>query len=189
MASRRPRRPVRRRPEPLELPMTQGPSQDDHDSGLSPFVVIAAALFAGALLWALLPSGRPSPAPSSPPATRDTLPPARQAAPAAAQPAAVKPQASATKPIQRAAAGEPRAGTTVVPAARAWRAEGQAAELSVFGPKNKKVRTLRSEAGAEGWVKMQWDGKDEAGVKVPKGLYYLRPSAKGEQTVLEAWVD
>ena len=72
---------------------------------------------------------------------------------------------------------------------RAWRAEGGIAELAVFGPRNRRVALLHSEAGPAGWVKLSWNGKGDDGGKVPKGLYYLRPSVKSEQIVEELWLE
>ena len=72
---------------------------------------------------------------------------------------------------------------------RAWRPEAGMAELAVFGPRNRRLVLLRSEAGPAGWVKLSWNGKDESGAKAPKGLYYLRPSVKSEQTVEEVWLE
>ena len=223
------RRSPRRAPIPVELPMTQGAWEEPERRVLSPILLLALVIFAGALIWALLPSPKPEPAPTAAqPASRDLVPPARQAAPALqGQPPA--PPAPSGKPIARADAGarrhksaakQPtapvaqRAEPSVKPAAtaaprmvapltkpaaepakarplwkvKAWRAEGQSAELLVFGPRNKKVAHLKSEPGAAGWVELAWDGKDEAGSKVATGLYYLRPSWKDSQIVEEAWV-
>lgn len=97
-------------------------------------------------------------------------------------------------PVQAAAAEPDGASytfdrsTSEAFSSRCWRpAQGQAT-LEVFGPKNKKVRTLSTEAGPAGWKTLRWDGKDEAGAKVPGGLYYLRPSQPEEQLVRDLWV-
>jgi flagellar hook assembly protein FlgD len=71
---------------------------------------------------------------------------------------------------------------------RCWRAAASPAQLDIFAPHNRRVRTLKSEAGAAGWIKLPWDGKDESGKKVPTGLYFLRPSQEFEQSVRDIWV-
>jgi hypothetical protein len=118
--------------------------------------------------------------------------------PAAAAPpeAAPRPERTAAPTARRATAGEVGApslnfdrSTGQPMRVRCWRPEGGQAQLDVFGPRNQKVRTLTSEAGAAGWQNLDWDGKDEQGKAVPTGLYYLRPSSQGAQQVRDVWVE
>lgn len=145
-------------------------------------------------------------------APTSALPPARstanEAAIAAASAARSKAQASAAaamakkQGIHRSAADAPQqaAPETGAPSltfdrgqsqafeVRCWRSADSPAQLDVFAPRNRLVRSLKSEAGAAGMVKLKWDGKDEAGKKVPVGLYFLRPSQEGEQSIRDIWV-
>jgi hypothetical protein len=124
-----------------------------------------------------------------------SAPAARSVAPKAAPTAAPKAQAA---PTRRATAGaekelgEPtltldRSEEKPMPF-RCWRAEGGTAQLEVFGPRNRRVRTVKSDAGAAGWVPLDFDGKDDKGKKLPVGLYFVRPSSQDEQRVMDVWV-
>lgn len=136
-----------------------------------------------------------------------TAAPAPAAAPTAAPTAApegrhVAPAPSPATPAPKPAAGAHRAPADEIGApslefdrskqdalvVRAWRPEGGKAQLDVFGPRNRRVRSLTSESGAAGWQKLPWDGKDGNGKSVPAGLYYLRPSGQGLQELRDVWV-
>jgi hypothetical protein len=155
-------------------------------------IVIGAVFLRNCRENAPMASAASPAAPASAPAAAAPAP-ARSvasAAPAAApKPAAVQPSA------HRETAGETGAPSLEFDRAsqsqikvRCWRpAQGQA-QLDVFGPRNKHVRSLKSASGDAGWQKLGWDGKDEDGHAVPAGLYYVRPSSQGLQQVQDVWV-
>jgi hypothetical protein len=161
-------------------------------------IAFVAIVIAAVFLRSCRENGAPqAPAPAAPAAA---APEGRRVAPAPAKAAAAPqaPAATATAP-RRETAGE-HAGETDEPAMefdraqkdslkiRAWRpAKGQA-QVDVFGPRNQRVRSLKSEAGEAGWQTLRWDGKDESGKAVPGGLYYVRPSSQGLQQVRDVWV-
>ena len=134
------------------------------------------------------------PAVSTPTMPQGVTPPARSIAPAPVATAVVpKPKATA----HREAAGSGEVGAPSLTFDRSagksirvhcWRATDGVAQLDVFGPRNRIVHSVKSAAGAQGWVDLEWDGKDTAGRKVPEGLYFLRPSAKEEQSIRDVWV-
>jgi hypothetical protein len=170
-----------------------------------------ALLFVGlaALGWLALRSCTPTPpvpsvaAVPAPPAAPSAAAPA--AAPASTAPAAAPahsaPAATASKVPAPAAKALARHESAASPAPtfvrgkkgrfslRCWRSAASPAQLDIFGRRNRRVRSLKSEGGAAGWVQLEWDGKDEAGKKVPEGLYFLRSTQENELSVLELRVE
>jgi len=70
-------------------------------------------------------------------------------------------------------------------ALRCWRNEDDPARMDVIGPHNHKVRSIVSDSGPSGWLVLAWDGKDDSGNPVDAGHYYVRPSRKGDQVILD----
>lgn len=183
-----PRRPVKAAPPAAPaLSPIEGPSRN----GRILLVLLTVALLA--LLWrsqrhAEAPAAAPAAAPvaTAVPTGRNVAPPAPQTAKAAPTRPAVRREAAGAE------VGAPslqfNRGSLQALQVRCWRPEGGQAQLDVFGPRNQRVRSLRSESGAAGWQTLAWDGKDEEGRPVPVGLYYLRPSSEGVQVVRDVWV-
>lgn len=205
------RKPVKRQLAPTLSPATAplpetGPSQN---GGL--YLLIAVVLLAlGWFVWQRKQASSPSAtapvvAAPAPAANAEGAPPqARSIASPAPAAKAPEPTVSA-KPMRRETAGsapaaKAEASETGAPSltydrslgqplsVRAWRSEGGIATLDVFAPKNRLVRSIKSDAGKAGLVELKWDGKDEQGKKVPVGLYFLRPSQKEEQSIRDVWV-
>ncbi|MFC1573061.1 FlgD immunoglobulin-like domain containing protein [Candidatus Eisenbacteria bacterium] len=52
-------------------------------------------------------------------------------------------------------------------------------ELAIYGVSGRLIRTLVSEERAAGPHSVRWDGQDDAGQKVPGGVYFYNMSAPG----------
>lgn len=195
---------AKKRPAPDFTPATPPVMEpgSSHNGGLFLLVAVAAL----ALAWLLWRSQQPKAAPApaavpaaanaagTPPQARSIVTPAPAAAAAAAKPAASAHRETAGAKT-KAAAPETGAPSLVFDrssgqplSVRCWRGEGGSAALEVFAPKNRLVRSLKSEPGKAGQVELKWDGKDEQGRQVPVGLYFLRPSQKEEQSIRDVWV-
>jgi hypothetical protein len=178
---------ARKLPPPLApLPSPEAPKRN----GLWLALIIAGLLVA--VLWRNQRTAAVNAPMLQAPEGRSPAAAAPQAAPRPERTAAPTAQPSA----RRATAGEVGApslsfdrSTGQPMRVRCWRPEGGQAQLDVFGPRNQRVRSLKSEAGAAGWQSLEWDGKDEQGQAVPAGLYYLRPSSQGVQQVRDVWVE
>lgn len=207
------KKPIARRPTIKRPQFAATPEPVVSQSSGNPLVwvlLILSVLVLGWLYWRTHQAAAPTP-PSPTAIAADgskeagTPPQARSIAPAGAETAA-KPAAPANAAVRRATAGD-AAPVPANPSAeagapsltfdrslgqalsvRCWRADGASATLDVFAPKNRKVRSLKSEAGKAGMVEVSWDGKDEQGQKVPAGLYFLRPSQKDAQSIRDVWV-
>jgi hypothetical protein len=57
----------------------------------------------------------------------------------------------------------------------------QRSSLAVFDLRGRLVRTLVDQDLAAGPHRVQWDGRDKAGVPVASGVYFARLRAGGEQ--------
>ncbi len=198
-ATRKARAPRPSRRPAIALPAAYAPAEENSPNG---FLFVLLALGALSLGWLAFHGWRnksiqKSPAPvlaPSPPATAvPAAPPARSAAPAPLPRAAASdPRTSAHRGTAGAEKGapsmtyDPRLGKPLT--LRCWRSEGASAQLDVFGPRNKAIRSIKSVSGAAGWVDLEWDGRDSTASKVPGGLYFLRPSQKAEQSILDVWV-
>lgn len=193
MATKKKKAPVRKKPvrkaarkptAPLPMPVAPAPAPAPSQRNGR-----LLALMIGVLLLAVL--WRSQRHAEQPDAAMAPAPEGRSIA--TEKPAAPKPSPRPTVRRETAGeAGEPSLefdrssgkGLTV----RCWRPANGQARLDVFGPRNQKVRSLASEAGAAGWQSLEWDGKDETGKSVPAGLYYIRPSAQDLQQVRDVWV-
>jgi hypothetical protein len=71
---------------------------------------------------------------------------------------------------------------------RCWGSADSPARLDVFGPHNRLVRSVVSASSTVGWKELSWDGSDAQGSPVRPGSYFLRPSQKGDQVILDARV-
>jgi flagellar hook assembly protein FlgD len=47
----------------------------------------------------------------------------------------------------------------------------------VFDVSGRRIRVLSQGFGTEGAHSAEWDGRDEAGLRVPSGVYFLRLSS------------
>jgi uncharacterized iron-regulated membrane protein len=130
--------------------------------------------------------------PAQAPAARSVAPAAAQKVAAAKAKPSARRESAGAKASASAETGAPSLtfdrGQKGAFEVRCWRSAANPAQLDVFAPRNRLVRTLKSEAGAAGWVKLEWDGKDTDGKKVPVGLYFLRPSQENEQSIRDIWV-
>lgn len=201
-----PRKPAPRRVKaaPVQLSAPSPAPQASSSSMLGGVLIIVAILVLAWFFMHRQPAPVPAPAAAAAPfptaaGAAGAPPEARSVAPAApkAEAKAVPAHAAAA---HRESAGEMRAPLeTGAPSltfdraqgplsVRCWRTEGGMASLDIFAPKNRAVRSLKSEAGPAGLVELSWDGKDAAGKKVPTGLYFLRPTQKDEQSIRDVWV-
>ena len=71
---------------------------------------------------------------------------------------------------------------------RCWGSAESPARLDVFGRHNRLVRSVVSTEGSDGWQTLSWDGTNEQGSQVAEGHYYVRPSQKAEQVILDLQV-
>jgi flagellar hook assembly protein FlgD len=51
-------------------------------------------------------------------------------------------------------------------------------EVSIFDVAGRKVRGLADRVFPAGEHTLQWDGTDDAGTKVPRGVYFVRTSVQ-----------
>ncbi len=207
------KKPIARRPASKRPQVAAMPEPLAAQSSGNPLVWVLLVISVLVLLWLYWRNHKAAaPAPAAPTAIAadgskeaGAPPQARSIAPAGAA-AVAKPAASASAAVRRATAGDAAPVAANPPAeagapsltfdrslgqalsVRCWRADGASGTLDVFAPKNRKVRSLKSEAGKAGMVELNWDGKDEQGQKVPAGLYFLRPSQKDAQSIRDVWV-
>ena len=52
--------------------------------------------------------------------------------------------------------------------------------LSVFDVGGRLVRTIADRSPADGWNVMFWDGRDDGGMKLSTGVYFIRLEWSGE---------
>lgn len=197
------RQPIKKRTAPTFAPATAPVLEPTPSQNGGLFLLIAIVLLAlGWFLWHSQQPKAPAAAPAvavAPSANAAGTPPqARSIASPVAAPKpteAPKPAAKAHREAAGAAPTETGAPSLTFDrslgqplSVRCWRSEGASAALDVFAPKNRLVRSVKSDPGKAGQVELKWDGKDEQGKKVPGGLYFLRPTQKEEQSIRDVWV-
>lgn len=61
-------------------------------------------------------------------------------------------------------------------------------DLAVYSLQGKRLRVLSSAAWPTGHYRLVWDGRDDAGRRLPNGAYFIRGAAHGHAVQQRAWL-